>query len=115
VIAGQALLTGHARLGKPAQPDFLTGRQVAHSLSDAPDRTGDLVPGHKRIGGYFPRIVDHAQVAVTDSAARHLDVDLILSDVSEVIFKRFQRLSGSHCGVCIHIHIGAPLQVVVYK
>jgi hypothetical protein len=46
---------------------------------------------------------------VADPAARHVNVDLILSDVSEFIFERFQWLFGSHRGVCFYGHIGSPL------
>ena len=58
---------------------------------DPPD---DLVAGNERKGCDSPIIVEHAEIAVTNTAMIDGDVDFVCTDVRKFEFERLEECSG---------------------
>lgn len=90
MIPAHALTTNQARPAHPSEPDLDSDAKMCYGFTHLVDGNKHFVSWDDRIRRQSPFIVQHAQVAVADSAILDLDVDFIGHEFAGVILKILQ-------------------------
>ncbi len=64
----------------PPESHALSGFKSFRLLSQCGHRAGHLMPGHERIFGHMPIVIEHGEIRVADAAVANLDFDFFGSE-----------------------------------
>lgn len=90
LISRQALWASSAGAREPAETNAISKLQTFRRFPEGNDFSNHFVARDKRIRRHPPVIIEHREIAVTNPASLHLDLDLLGTERARVVFKRLQ-------------------------
>jgi len=88
LVALAAVLADAAAIGLPTHADALADLAIPYRSANCGHRAHDLVAGDKGVLAHAPVVIDEVNIAVTDATVRDLDFDLVLSELTSLVFVR---------------------------
>jgi hypothetical protein len=99
VIAGEALRTGEATVGEPAEADLLPDLEALGLGAERNDGAAGLVSADERIARHAPLVVEHRNVGMADAAVVDLDLDVLGMQGAGIELVGLERSFGAGGGV----------------
>src|ERR1700685_4352051 len=96
VVAREALVTGEATVGKPANANTLADLKALGFFANRNDRANSFMARHEGKRGHSPFVIEHGQVRMTYSAVADLNLYFLASEFTRIEANRFKR--GMRCG-----------------
>ncbi len=90
LVPGVAEGAGVAVARVPAQTHGLSDGELLDLRAEAGNRAHHFVPGHDRVLGHAPFVVDHTKIAMAEPRVEHIDLDFVAAQFARVILEWFQ-------------------------
>jgi hypothetical protein len=89
LIARQTLVAEKATVGKPSETNALADFKSFCFLPECGHRACHFMPGHERIFGHPPIVIQHGKIRMAEAAVSDLDFDFLGSERTRIKRERF--------------------------